>query len=251
MSHESDLKMQCAVLCGGLATRMLPLTSTIPKNLLEVAEKPFLEWQLMWLRRAGINDVVLCVGHLAGLVSDYLDTENCSARFGLTIRVSDEGEQRRGTGGALALAASNGLLNEDFMVLYGDSLLQINAKSMWLQHLARNVGITMSVLRNENRWDTSNAAFDGTRVRYNKTQPPKDAGFIDYGLLAFPRSTFEAMPLDRSFDLSAILVDASEENMLFGFEATERFFEIGSKTGLSELDVELRRADSKLHRWMS
>ncbi len=241
--------MQCAVLCGGLATRMLPLTSTIPKNLLEVAGKPFLEWQLRWLRRAGINDVVLCVGHLANQVSEYLDSNDCSARFALRIRVSDEGEDRRGTAGALALATSEGLLDEDFLVLYGDSLVQIDARSMWSEHLGRNRGITMSVLRNEDRWDSSNAAFDGNRVNYNKSHPPTGAEFIDYGLLAFPRSVFEKV-VDRPVDLSTVLVEASRSDSLFGYEATERFFEIGSIAGLTELDQELRRTNSKLHRWL-
>jgi NDP-sugar pyrophosphorylase family protein len=242
--------MQCAVLCGGLATRMLPLTSTIPKTLLEVAGKPFLEWQLMWLRRAGIDDVVLCVGHLASQVSEYLASENCSARFDIKIRVSDEGEERRGTGGALALATADGLLEEDFLVLYGDSLLQIDARLMWSEHVDRTRGFTMSVVRNENRWDVSNAAFDGTRVDYNKIQPPPGAEFIDYGLLACPRLAFENLPLDESVDLSSVLVEASKTDLLFGYQATERFFEIGSISGLAELDRELQRTTSNLRNWL-
>jgi N-acetyl-alpha-D-muramate 1-phosphate uridylyltransferase len=242
--------VQCAVLCGGLATRMLPLTSTIPKSLLVVAGKPFLEWQLMWMRRAGITDVVLCVGHLAEQVAEYLDTSNSSARFELKIRVSDEGEKRRGTAGALALASTAGLLQEQFLVLYGDSLLPIDVGSLWEQHVDRGFGITMSVLRNANRWDVSNASYDGTHVNYNKQSPPSGAEFIDYGLLAFPKSSVDTLSSEEQLDLSDVLRRASEVRSLFGFEADERFFEIGSKSGLHELEAELRRSDSDLHHWL-
>jgi NDP-sugar pyrophosphorylase family protein len=229
---------------------MLPLTSTIPKNLLEVAGKPFLEWQLQWMLKSGISDVVLCVGHLAEQVVAYVEETDCSARYDLRIRVSDEGDQRRGTAGALALAVSEGLLNEQFLVLYGDSLLQINTRSLWSEHVARGQGTTMSVLKNENQWDTSNASFDGFRVTYNKAFPPTDAQFIDYGLLAFARETFEVLSPETHLDLSNVLRDASTESLLFGFEATERFYEIGSKAGLAELDVELGQPQSPIRRWL-
>ncbi len=230
---------------------MLPLTSTIPKNLLEVAGKPFLEWQLQWMSNVEITDVVLCVGHLAAQIEDYVRTRNCSKRFGLAITVSDEGTTRRGTAGALALAVSRGLLNEEFLVLYGDSLLQIDARSLWLQHRQRGFGATMSVLRNGDRWDTSNAAFDGLHVRYNKMLPPEGAEFIDYGLLAFSRAIFEnGHSASEPFDLSDVLTRASLEKTLFGFEVTERFYEIGSKSGLIELDNELMNPHSPLRRWL-
>src|SRR5262245_26801177 len=109
--------MQCVILAGGLATRMRPLTDSIPKTLLPVAGHPSADMQLTWLAREGVSDVVYCVGHLGEMIEEYVGD---GSRWGLAVRYVDDGPELRGTAGALRRAVSAGLLDPAFLVVYGD-----------------------------------------------------------------------------------------------------------------------------------
>src|SRR6185369_10392492 len=115
--------MQCVILAGGIGSRMWPETRTVPKTLLPVAGRPFAHWQLEWLSRSGIDSVVYCLGYLAEDVRTFVGD---GRQFGLKVSYVDEGEALRGTAGALRLALDSGVLDEDFLVLYGDSWLQVD-----------------------------------------------------------------------------------------------------------------------------
>src|SRR5580698_4019540 len=110
--------MQCLILAGGLATRMRPLTETIPKALIPAEGRPFIDHQLGWLASHGVTDVVLSVGYLGGALRDHVGD---GAAFGLRVRVVDEGRELRGTAGAVRLALDEGALDERFLLTYGDS----------------------------------------------------------------------------------------------------------------------------------
>ena len=125
--------MQCVILAGGLATRMRPLTETIPKALLPVAGRPFLDHQLEWLAGHGVSDVVLCVGYRADAIQAHAGD---GARYGLHIRYVDEAERLRGTAGALRLALDEGALEESFLVTYGDSFLPIDFEAVFAAFVA-------------------------------------------------------------------------------------------------------------------
>ena len=191
--------MQCVILAGGLGTRMWPETKTIPKTLLPIAGTPFATWQLSWLARSGIDSVVYCVGHLGQQIRDHVGD---GAPWGLSVRYVDEGDHLRGTAGALRLAYDEGALDEDFLVLYGDSWLQIDPAAVLRAARERREPALMTVFRNDGRWDGSNVVLDGTRVaRYAKglTTPPPEMRWIDYGLLAFRRGVIsERVPGRRA-----------------------------------------------------
>src|SRR5690349_7860431 len=110
--------MQCVILAGGLATRMRPLTERIPKALIPAGGRPFVDHQLAWLSGHGVTDVVMCIGYRGDAIRAHLQT---GASHGLRIRFVDEGEDLRGTAGALRLALEAGALEESFLVTYGDS----------------------------------------------------------------------------------------------------------------------------------
>lgn len=234
--------MQCAILAGGLATRMRPLTEHVPKALLTVAGRPFADRQLEWLASQSIDDVVYCIAHLGQRIRDHVGD---GSQFGLRVRYSDEGPRLAGTAGALVLAAAAGLLEERFVVLYGDSWLDIDIPSAWQAAVTSGLPMLMTVYRNAGRYDTSNICFDGGRVtRYDKTAGARWPGmdFIDYGLLVVQRDLFEpplASPDELPLDLSTIQTSLSVAGQVAGFEATERFYEIGSPTGLAELEAVL------------
>src|ERR1700733_1669755 len=120
--------MQCVILAGGLGTRMLPLTETCPKTLLPVRGRPFAYHQLHWLAAQGITEVIYCIGHQGDRIRQYWQTEASPVP---SIRFVDEGEQLRGTGGAVRLAFDQGVLDESFLLIYGDSFLPVEYLPVW------------------------------------------------------------------------------------------------------------------------
>jgi MurNAc alpha-1-phosphate uridylyltransferase len=229
--------MQCVILAGGLGTRMWPETKTLPKTLLPVAGRPFAAWQLSWLSRSGIESVVYCIGHLGQLICDQVGDGRL---WGLTIHYVDERNQLRGTAGALRLACDEGALAEEFLVLNGDSWLQIDPAAVLQEAHLRCEPALMTVFRNEGRWDASNVVVDGTRVaRYAKglSVTPPEMQWIDYGLLAFRRELItERVPTDGPQDLAPLCTALAEEGLLAALEVDQRFYEIGSAAGRDELE---------------
>src|SRR5437764_15144072 len=156
-----------ALLAGGLATRLRPITQTIPKALVEVAGRPFIDHQLALLHRNGIRKVVLCLGHLGEQVEQHLGD---GSAHGMEVRYSHDGAVLLGTGGALRRAAA--LLGEVFWVMYGDSYMDIDYPAVLADFAARDALGLMTVYANGNRHDRSNVAFrDGRLLRYDKRTP--------------------------------------------------------------------------------
>ncbi len=230
--------MQCVILAGGLGTRMWPETRTIAKTLLPVAGEPFASWQLSWLSRSGIESVVYCVGHLGWQIREYVGD---GSAWDVAVRYVDEGDQLRGTAGALRLACDEGALADDFLVLYGDSWLQIDPARVLQEARRRREPALMTVFRNQGRWDTGNVVLAGTRVaRYDKSLavPPPEMQWIDYGLLAFRREVISGrVPPGEPHDLAPLCTALAGEGLLAAIEADRRFYEIGSVTGRNELEA--------------
>jgi len=232
--------MQCVILAGGLGTRMRPLTNTCPKTLLPVGGRPFAYHQLHWLASQKVDDVIYCIGHQGDMIRRYWDSEPKPVR---SIRYVDEGEQLRGTGGALRLAHLQGVLDELFLVIYGDSFLPVEFAPVWRSFHDSGMPALMTVLRNQGRWDRSNVVYENGRlILYDKQANPR-MQHIDYGLSAFRRELFDQMP--EVFDLAMLLHQLSLEGQLAGFEVQQRFYEIGSPQGLSDLEhyLDIREAE--------
>jgi NDP-sugar pyrophosphorylase family protein len=235
--------MQCIILAGGLATRMRPLTDDLPKALLPVAGRPFVDHQLDWLARHGVARVVLSIGYRGEMLRAYVGD---GARFGLEVAYVDEGTNLRGTAGALRLALAQGVLEDAFLVTYGDSFLPVDFGAVGAAFRRSGRPALMTVFRNEGRWDTSNAIFapagdgpDGQVVLYDKrraTRPAQDFAFIDYGLSALERRLVETdVPATGKADLADLFHAVSLRGELAGLEIRDRFHEIGSPEGLEEL----------------
>jgi len=222
-----------AILAGGLATRLRPITEKIPKVLVPVAGKPFLAHQLDLLRGQGIRRVVLCLGHLGEMVQrDFKD----GSAFGVKLDYSFDGPMLLGTGGALKRAMP--LLGDRFFVLYGDSYLPVPFAPVAQTFEASGRLGLMTVYRNDGKYDTSNVVFaDGEIKVYDKKTRRPDMRHIDYGLSLFRREAFDAWPDDNPFDLADVMGRLVAEGQLAGFEVPERFYEIGSHEGLAELNA--------------
>ncbi len=226
-----------AILAGGLATRLRPITETIPKSLVAVAGRPFIEHQLEQLQREGIRHVVLCVGYLGEMVRDVVGD---GSRFGLRVDYSFDGPTLLGTGGALRQALP--LLGDTFFVLYGDSYLPIPFAPVAETFLKSGKQGLMTVYRNEGSHDTSNVVFADGRIRiYDKKATLPEMRHIDYGLELLKPAAFEPFAGREAFDLAELLQDLLRRDQLAGHEVATRFYEIGSHTGLNELDALLAK----------
>jgi NDP-sugar pyrophosphorylase family protein len=234
------IDLPVAILAGGLATRLRPITETIPKSLVEAAGEPFVAHQLRLLAKEGVKHVVFCVGYLGEMIEEFVGD---GARFGLKVEYVFDGEKLLGTGGALKKALPK--LGEAFMILYGDSYLDISYAPVAKAFTASGKQGLMTVFRNQGRFDTSNVVYeDGRVICYSKKKRLPEMDYIDYGLSVLKAESFAAWPDDEPFDLALVLERLSEENQLAGFEVSKRFYEIGSPEGLAAADEYLRGKDS-------
>jgi len=232
--------MQAVVLAGGLATRMRPHTERVPKSMLEVAGRPFIDWQLELLAGSGIRDVVLCVAHLGDAISAHVGD---GTRYGVSVRYAVEEPGRLlGTAGALRAAAA--LLSPRFVVTYGDSYLPFDyGEPLRLLERHPDCDGVMAVYRNAGRFEPSNVVTDGEWVlRYEKHPAGPEFDHIDYGASALRREVVEALPPGVALGLDRVQEDLAARGRLRALVVHERFFEIGSPSGWADLDHHLRRA---------
>ena len=219
-----------ALLAGGLATRLRPITQTIPKALVELAGKPFIDHQLALLHRNGIRKVVMCLGYLGEMVEQHLGD---GSQLGMELRYSYDGEKLMGTGGALRRAEH--LLGDVFWIMYGDSYMDIDYPGVLADFASRNALGLMTVLRNNNQWDRSNVVFrDGQLIRYDKRTQTPEMNYIDYGVGLLRREAMTRIPADRPYDLADLYAELSREGKLAGHEVFTRFYEIGTPQSLDE-----------------
>ncbi|HEX7517113.1 MAG TPA: nucleotidyltransferase family protein [Chthoniobacterales bacterium] len=237
-AEEIDLAdWPVAILAGGVAKRLRPITGTIPKALVTIAGVPFIAHQLRLLHSAGLRRIIICAGYLGEMIEAEIGD---GARFDLRIEYSFDGPHLLGTGGALKRALP--LLGRRFFVLYGDSYLPIDYRKAALAFATGDKAGLMTIYRNEGRWDASNVRFEaGQILRYDKKQRTPKMHHIDYGLGILRAESLASWPDNEPFDLAEVYRHLLSENQLSGYEVTERFYEIGSPEGLAELDAFLRR----------
>ena len=222
-----------AILAGGLGTRLGAVAAEVPKGMMPVNGRPFLEHVLELLARHGADRIVICRGHLGEAIEAGLGD---GRRFGLSIAYSDEGPVPIGTAGAIRKALP--LLGERFMVMYGDTYLRVDYPAVAAAHERSGLPGLMTVLRNDGRWGESNASYARGRVRaYDKRDPPSDAAWIDYGLLAF---TPAALDGDEA-DLADVLTRLARAGELAGVAVRRRFYEIGTPPARAETERFLSR----------
>ncbi|HKA80618.1 MAG TPA: nucleotidyltransferase family protein [Xanthobacteraceae bacterium] len=221
-----------AILAGGLAKRLRPASLTIPKSLIPVAGRPFIDHQMELLQRQGARKVVICRGYLGEQIEDHVRD---GARYGLAVTYCQDGDPLLGTGGAIKKALPQ--LGDVFMVLYGDSYLPIAFGPVADAFRASGADGLMTVFRNDGRWDTSNVEFGGGAIRrYDKVNRTAAMQHIDYGLSVLRAGAFNRWPAGEPFDLAVVLQDLLAAGRLVGFEVHERFYEVGSAAGIAETE---------------
>lgn len=230
--------MMAVILAGGLASRLGELAKTTPKSMVNVAGRPFLEHQLALLQRSGFTHVLLCIGHLGEKIRDFAGD---GARFGLRLEYAEDGPAPLGTAGALRAALD--ALPPEFLVTYGDSYLPFDYSAP-LRDLSAHLEAsgTMVVYENHGRFDASNTEVRGELVaRYEKGTRDPALTHIDYGATALRREVIAALPSGIALGLDRLQSELSRTGKLRALIATERFYEIGSLAGLTELEAFLTK----------
>jgi N-acetyl-alpha-D-muramate 1-phosphate uridylyltransferase len=233
--------MQAVILAGGLGTRLGARTRDLPKALLPIAGRPFLAWLAEALSRSGYRKLVLCIGHHGEQIVDFLGS---GQGFDLEVTYSKDGERLLGTGGAIRQALDRDLLADRFLVTYGDSYLPFDyaAPLRDLDGHPEALG-TMSVFENHGAWDRSNCAIGrGLVLRYEKGVEDPALTHIDYGAIALRRSVIAEQPAQLAFGLDTLQHKLAAQGQLRAYEASERFYEVGSERGIADLEQKLSGA---------
>ena len=233
MAEKLCRQLQVVVLMGGLGSRLHEITENCPKPMLDINGKPFFQYQLELLVQAGFRRFVFCLGYHADAIREWFGN---GSRWGVDIIYSYDGETLLGTGGAVRKALP--LLEEDFLLLYGDSFMDIDYLEVVVRYREAVRGgkkALMTVMRNNDRFDKSNVVYEGENiVLYDKKKPDPQMAYIDYGVSIFRREIFESMPLDEPQDLSDIQHILSVNGLMAGCEVEHRFYEIGTPASLKE-----------------
>ncbi len=229
MKEQLCQDMQVVVLMGGLGTR---LGVDTPKSMVNVCGWPFFRYQFNLMRNWGFRKFVFCVGHGAEDIVSYfgdgkwLDTE---------ITYSYDGETLLGTGGAIKKAMP--LLEDNFMVIYGDSYMDINYLELivkYKQEARRGKYGLMVIMNNHNQYDMSNVeCYNGEIIEYSKKEPTLFMDYIDYGISIFRKEVFSLFLINH-FDLSQVHDILIRSKILGNYVATRRFYEIGTPAALEE-----------------
>lgn len=223
--------MQAAILAGGLGTRLRPLTDSVPKGLIKVNGRPFLELKLEQLKSNGIEDVILCVGHLGEMIEEHFGD---GSRFGIRIRYSRDGKELLGPVGALKRAEH--LLAEEFFVTYGDNYLRLDyGKMMALLKSSGKLGV-LAVYHNRGIYGTSDVEVSEGRVTAFQKSPKRQLEWINFGIYALRRKALALVASGKPCDEPEFFSLLISRRELLSYEATERFYEIGNMQSLSEFE---------------
>ena len=231
------IDMQVVILVGGLATRLGDLTRDEPKSMVKIWGKHFLEYQLDLLRKGGIKNIVLCIGHMGEQIERFFGN---GMKYGVNIRYSLE-DNLLGTAGALKKAEA--LFDDVFFTMYGDTYLFLNFSHVMAFYESRNKLALMTVYKNYDRYDRSNTVIEDNLVkRYSKKEKTEDMVYIDYGVNIFRKEVLKMVPEEQFYALEELVPRLIEQDELLAFEVKERFYEIGSPQGLKDFEEYIKEA---------
>jgi len=221
------------ILAGGLATRLYPITHEIPKALVSVSGKPFIEHQLKLLKNQGFTHVIISSWYKSEMIQNFVGNGN---RFGLKVEFVFDGPKPLDTGGALKKVTS--IIKGPFFSIYGDSYLPCDYQAVQSCFEKKQKSALMTVLQNKDQWDQSNVEVNkGKIVSYDKSNHSPKMKYIDYGLSIFMPKVFDWIEPEKPFSLTDVYQQLIRDDNLAAYIVKERFYEIGSFEGLQELDA--------------
>jgi mannose-1-phosphate guanylyltransferase len=218
--------MQAVILVGGEGTRLRPLTSTVPKPVVPLVDRPFITFMLEWLRQHGIDDVIMSCGFLATSVRNVLGD---GSSLNLRLRFVEEPDPR-GTAGALKFAES--LLDERFVMLNGDVLTDLDLSSQIAQHDQTGARATLALVGVEDPSAYGLVHLHEDRsVRAFLEKPSSDSidtNLISAGAYVLSREILELVPSDRNVSIEREVWPLLVGDGLYGFPSDSYWLDIGT-----------------------
>lgn len=206
MSSADSLK-HVVILAGGKGTRLRPYTTTIPKPLVPVGERPILEIVLHQLRAAGVERVTLTVSHLADLLRAFFGR---GEKVGLQIDYSTE-DIPLGTIGPLTLLSD---LPDDFLVMNGDILTDIDYQDLFRAHRRAGVELTVATYRRESVVDFGVVQVDAETRRISAFQEkPRPVFDVSMGVYAMSRAVLRRVPTGRPFGFDQLMLNLLQDGV--------------------------------------
>jgi len=238
--------VQVVVLMGGLGTRLKEFTKECPKPLVEVNNRPFFDYSLDLLMKAGFRKYLFLIGYKADMIEEYYGN---GSDKGISIQYCYDGEKLLGTGGAVRRAYD--YLEDDFLLMYGDSFMDIDYEETVYRYyegkLHRRRAL-MTVLHNNNMFDKSNVVMkEGKIALYDKHNPTPEMNYIDYGVCMYEKSLFAEYEPEYKFDIAEIQNRLSLSGEITAHEVTKRFYEIGSPESLKEFTEYIKYRQDEKH----
>jgi mannose-1-phosphate guanylyltransferase len=218
--------MQAVILVGGEGTRLRPLTSTVPKPVVPLVDRPFIAYMLEWLGRHGVDDVVMSCGFLATAVRNVLGD---GSQYGLRLRFIEEPEPR-GTAGALKYAED--LLDERFLMLNGDVLTDIDLTAQIAQHEATRAIGTLALVPVEDPTAYGLVRLHDDHAVKEFVEKPSadqiDTRLISAGAYVLERTVLDLIPPDRNVSIEREVWPQLVGAGLYGFAADAYWLDIGT-----------------------
>jgi mannose-1-phosphate guanylyltransferase len=218
--------MQALILAGGEGTRLRPLTSTVPKPVVPLVDRPFIAFMFDWLRRHGVDDVVMSCGHLASGVRNVLGDGEA---FGIRLRYVEE-PRPLGTGGALKYAER--LLDERFLMLNGDVLTDLDVSAQIDQHERSGATATLALspVEDPTAYGLVRLASDGAVTEFVEKPSPDqiDTNNISAGVYVLERSVLDLLEAGQPASIERDVFPRLVGEGLYGCVADGYWLDIGT-----------------------
>jgi len=220
--------MQVVILAGGLGTRLRPLTYKIPKPMVEVNGKPFLEYLIFYLRNKGLRNILICTGYISEKIVSHFKN---GSKFGVDISYSNE-KSLIGTGGALKNAER--FLNKEFILLNGDTFIPLKYNKLIDNYKKSGKNI---IVVNRNKKSQGNIMIDGSNIvtKYDKTK--KNLGYNDCGVQVLKKELINFIPKNKVVSMeNNIFPLLIKKKGLIAFETKQNFFDLGTFEGIKKFE---------------
>ncbi len=228
--------MQAVILAGGLGTRLRSVAKGVPKAMVPVNGRPFLEYEVALLRKEGVDDLVVCLGHLGDSITRHFGD---GSGFGVRMRYSEDGPKLLGPAGALRKAEK--LLGDAFFVTYGDVYLRAPYSQMLERLMASGRSAMMGAYRNENRHGRSDLKVArGVVVGYDKTGKER-LSWVNFGVTAMRKRALAGIPRGRVVEEEEFYNGLIKGGELLAFTVKRRPYEIGTPESLAEFSHYISR----------
>jgi len=162
--------MKAIILAGGLGTRLRPLTLQTPKPLLPIKDKPLIEWAILSLNKNGIKDIILSIGYKSDMIKEYFKD---GSQLGVNLKYNIE-EKPLGTGGAVKDICDKNNINEPFVLVWGDNLVDYDYKEMIMVYKDNNADLIMALTERKDVENFGVAKLDGEKIIGFVEKPKKE-----------------------------------------------------------------------------